>query len=128
MLAVLSLFIASCVRHGGDPEGCRAFRACGACHSLSPGQHRTGPSLAGVFGRTGRHGRRLSPLLPGPQGGGVVWDEASLDPWISGPGRPFIPGNRMTFPGLKDDQARADLIAYLEQTAANETAAQGGAA
>src|SRR3954470_13849482 len=37
---------------GGDPQnGARAFRACVACHSLASGQHRTGPSLAGVFGR-----------------------------------------------------------------------------
>lgn len=109
----------------GDPErGVRAFRACGACHSLSPGVHRTGPSLAGVLGRTAGTidgFRRYSPAL---KGSGVVWDRSALDAWIKDPAA-FIPGNRMTFPGLKDDQARADLIAYLEQAAATGGTAQG---
>jgi hypothetical protein len=36
----------------GDPEaGAQGFGTCAACHTLAPGAHRTGPSLAGVFGR-----------------------------------------------------------------------------
>lgn len=98
---------------GGDPaNGARAFRACVACHSLEPGQHRTGPSLAGVLGRkagTAEGFRRYSPVL---KAAGIVWDEATLDAWIADP-QAFIPGNRMAFRGLPDAQARADLIAYL---------------
>lgn len=112
----------------GDPaNGARAFRgACAACHSLQPGQHRTGPSLAGVLGRTAGTAagfRRYSPAL---KAAGVAWDEATLDPWLADP-QTFIPGNRMAFRGLPDAQARADLIAYLAQ-AEHETAEaqQGG--
>src|SRR3954470_6870548 len=113
---------------GGDPQnGARTFRACVACHSLASGQHRTGPSLAGVFGRkagTAEGFRRYSPAL---KAAGVVWDRTTLDAWLTDP-QAFIPGNRMIFPGIKDDQPRADLIAYLLQ-AEHQTAAeasQGG--
>ncbi|MFD2274301.1 c-type cytochrome [Undibacterium arcticum] len=36
----------------GDPaRGAHAFQACAACHSVEPGEHMTGPSLAHVWGR-----------------------------------------------------------------------------
>ena len=105
----------------GDPtSGASVFRHCAACHALKPGEHRTGPSLAGVVGRpagTAEGFQRYSPALKQSH---VVWDEAALDAWIADP-QAFISGNRMTFRGLPDPQARADLIAYLAQ------AGQGGA-
>ena len=114
----------------GDPaEGARVFRACVACHSLEPGRHRTGPSLAGVLGRKAGSApgfRRYSPALTGS---GVIWDAVALDAWLRDPAD-FIPGNRMTFPGLPDDQVRADLLAYLEEAtnagAAERRPNQGG--
>jgi cytochrome c len=52
MVAVLILATTGPGGAAGDPEaGAQAFRACAACHTLEPGVHRTGPSLAGVFGR-----------------------------------------------------------------------------
>jgi cytochrome c len=95
-------------------EGARVFRACIACHSLQPGRHRTGPSLAGIIGRKAGEAEGFARFSPALRDSGVIWDETSLDAWISDPAA-FIPGNRMTFPGLPDEQARADLIAYLEQ-------------
>jgi cytochrome c len=117
----------SALAAAGDPaHGAQVFRACAACHSLEPGQHRTGPSLAGVLGRTAGTAagfRRYSPAL---KASGVVWNEATLDAWIADP-RAFIPGNRMGFRGLSDAQARADLIAYLAQTEPQAAEApQGG--
>src|SRR2546425_13308128 len=36
----------------GDPKrGSRVFQACIACHSVKPGEHMTGPSLAGIWNR-----------------------------------------------------------------------------
>lgn len=106
----------SAIAASGDPaQGAQLFgRACGACHSLAPGEHRTGPSLAGVVGRkagTADGFHRYSPPL---QASGVVWDETTLDAWITDP-RAFLPGTRMVFRGVPDPQARADLIAYLAQ-------------
>ena len=98
----------------GDLErGARAFRACMACHSLTPGQHLTGPSLAGVWQRkagTAPGYRRYSQAL---QHSGLVWDEARLDAWLAKPSA-LVPGNEMNFAGIPDRQARADIVAYLK--------------
>lgn len=110
----------------GDPvAGAQQFRACAACHALEPGRNRTGPSLAGVVGRkagTAADFRRYSPAL---KDSGLVWDERSLDAWITDPGA-FLPGTRMMFRGLPDPRARADLIAFLEQARSPDAAQQEG--
>jgi cytochrome c len=46
----------------------------------------------------------------------VTWNDASLDRWLAGPNE-FVPGSSMTFPGVRDAQARQDLIAYLKAVA-----------
>ena len=56
---------------------------------------------------------------------GVVWDEPSLDRWLSDP-QVLIPGNLMTFPGVKDVQQRADLVAYLKAVAAGQAPPPAG--
>ncbi len=43
---------------------------------------------------------------------GIVWNAETLDAWLRNP-RALIPGNRMTFRGIADRQAREDLVAYL---------------
>ena len=108
----------------GDPEhGARAFRACSACHSLEPGRHLTGPSLADIWGREAGTVEGFARYSEALRSADVVWDAESLDAWLADP-HAFIPGNRMTFPGIEDAQARADLIAYL----AAATGAEAGEA
>ena len=111
----------------GDPErGAQLFRSCLACHSLSPGEHRTGPSLAGMLGRRAGTAGGFTRYSPALQEADVIWTEATLDAWLADP-QGVIPGNRMTFPGIDDEQARADLIAYLEAAAdAPETPQDAG--
>ncbi len=58
----------------------------------------------------------------------MVWNESTIDRWLRDPGA-FIPGNLMTFPGVKDERERADLIAYLRALATEGQTApapQGG--
>ena len=99
----------------GDPtRGRRVFQACAACHSLEPERNMTGPTLAGVLHR--RAGTlpsfdRYSPALKASQ---IEWNDKTLDAWIADPQR-LVPGNQMTFPGIKDAQQRRDLIAFLKQ-------------
>ena len=121
LLLALAATVAAARAEGDAARGRQLFRACAACHSLEPDRNMTGPSLAGVLGRKAgglESFRRYSPAL---KNAGVTWDERTLDPWLADPAR-FIPGNRMTFPGVKEEQARADLIAYLKAGPASGTA------
>jgi cytochrome c len=121
LIALLMLAVAHRAHAAGDPEtGAQVFRTCAACHTLEPGAHRTGPSLAGVFGRkAGTAGgfHRYSDAL---RSADLVWREETLNGFLADP-QAFLPGNRMTFPGIPEAQARADVIAYLQ------TATAGGA-
>jgi cytochrome c len=45
---------------------------------------------------------------------GLVWDERTLTRYLRAP-REVVPGTRMAFVGLKDDQELAAVIAYLKQ-------------
>ena len=98
----------------GDAEqGRKVFGQCAACHSVEKGDHRTGPSLANIWGQkagTIKGFRRYSKAL---KGAGVVWDDKTLDQWLANP-KALIPGNRMVFRGMKDGAERANLIAFLK--------------
>jgi cytochrome c len=105
-----------------DPKaGAKNYRACVACHSLAPGIHLTGPSLAALWGKkagTVNDFARYSKLLKAAD---FVWDADSLNAWLAHPDK-LVPGNYMVFRGIKDDNARGDLIAFLK-----EALAPGGA-
>jgi nitrite reductase (NO-forming) len=51
----------------------------------------------------------------------LVWDAATLDAYLADP-QNVVPGNKMPFPGLKTEQDRKDVIAFL--AAAGNTAQQ----
>ncbi len=112
--AALALLAASTTFAAGDAQrGARAFSACAACHTLEPERHLTGPSLHGVWGRKAADQatyRRYSDAL---KRSGLAWNEKALDAWLRDPDK-LVPGNAMQFPGLPDEQARADLIAFLK--------------
>jgi nitrite reductase (NO-forming) len=99
-------------------EGRKVFRKCQACHSVEEGKNLIGPSLAGIVGRKAGSvsGFNYSPAL---KQSGITWDRASLDAYLADPQKK-VPGNRMPFPGLKSQDDRQDVIAYLA------AASQGG--
>ncbi|WP_246504460.1 c-type cytochrome [Bradyrhizobium agreste] len=95
-------------------RGQRDFRVCMPCHSLEPGRNMTGPSLAGLWGRKAGGLESFERYSDALKSSGIIWDERSLDAWITNPER-MVPRNEMPFDGIKDDRARADLLAFLEQ-------------
>ncbi len=97
----------------GDPAlGKAVFNKCAACHSAKPGENKIGPSLAGVVGRPSHSIENFNYSEP-MKAYNVTWDPATLDHYLVDP-RGVVPGTRMIFVGLKKDEDRANVIAYLE--------------
>ena len=101
---------------GDAAKGEKLYKRCGTCHSLEAGKKKIGPTLAGLFGREAGsvEGFKYSKAMASSD---VVWDEETLNEYLTNP-KKFIPKNKMAFRGLKKDQQRADLIAYLKEATA----------
>ena len=97
-----------------DPLAARGeevFARCIVCHAADSAVTKVGPHLVGVFGRTAGtlEGFPYSQALVAS---GLVWDDETLAAFLHNP-RDLVPGNRMSFVGLRDDADIAAVIAYL---------------
>ena len=112
---------------GNAGRGQRAFGACAACHSLQPDQNMTGPSLANLWGRKAGSLPSFNRYSPALTSANIVWNDKTLDEWVEEP-QHLVPGNQMTFDGIKDARQRADLLAFLKQATqpGASVAQQGG--
>lgn len=94
--------------------GEKVFAQCRACHQVGPNaKNAVGPQLNGIFGRKAGtvEGYNYSAAN---KNSGIVWDEAVFTDYIKNP-RAKIPGTKMVYAGLKDEQRIKDLIAFLKQ-------------
>ena len=117
-------------------HGAQVAKQCGACHNFQEGQGaKVGPDLYGVVGRkiASKPGFNYSAALKAK--GGDSWTFDELNKWLKDP-RADVPGTAMTFAGLSNEKARADVIAYLNSlskdplplpTASKEGGKEGGA-
>ncbi len=112
---------------GDAKRGAQVFQACMACHSVKPGEHMTGPSLAHIWNRKAGTVEGFPRYSDALARAGVTWNEGTLDKWLAKPDA-FIPGTSMTFPGFKESRDRQDVIAYLKAVSENKApqAKQGG--
>ena len=90
-------------------------KKCLACHSLEKGgPNKIGPDIWGVVDRPVAHhqGFSYSEAMKAFSEGDKTWTYENLDHFLTGP-KAFVPGTAMSFAGIKNDQDRADLVAYL---------------
>ena len=96
-----------------DPGEANSIRIrCVACHTFGEGEaHRVGPNLWNIVGRpvAATEGFTYSDALTTVGGN---WTFAQLDAFLLSP-QEFATGTRMTFPGVADAAARANLLLYL---------------
>jgi cytochrome c len=116
-MAAVGAMVGAAQAAGDVERGVKAFGVCAACHSLKPELNKTGPSLATAWGRKAGGLSSFDRYSRALQGSGVVWDQQSLDRWLANPAG-FIPDNNMTFVGIPDAQARADIVAFLKAVGA----------
>lgn len=101
---------------GDVAKGEKVFRKCAACHTLDPsGKSKVGPDLYGVVGRTTGtlEGFKYSDAMIKAGEEGHVWTVEELNLYLENP-KSMLPGNKMTFVGLKKPEERADVIAYIQ--------------
>jgi nitrite reductase (NO-forming) len=110
------------VQTGDVQHGRQVYRKCQACHSLEAGKNTVGPSLAGIVGKKAAEDARYA-YSPALKSSGLTWDAATLDRYLLDPQK-TVPGNKMPFPGLKTENERKDVIAFL---VAGSRSAQGEA-
>ena len=117
LLVVLPLWLASTGAIAADAAAGKAvFNRCGICHTIAAGARSTvGPNLHGVFGRKAGTFDEFA-YSEAMKSSGIVWDDDTLRKYLHAP-REVVPGGKMAFPGIKDDEQLADLLAYLHQAA-----------
>src|SRR3989454_11050257 len=120
LLAISSLGPVSPVagqpREGNPGRGAALFQQCAACHSVEPGVHLTGPSLAAIWNRRAGTVPGFARYTDALEHAGTTWDAATLDRWLARP-QAVVPDTTMTFPGMENARQRADVIAYRKALA-----------
>jgi cytochrome c len=110
-------------------EGEKIFRRCSACHQVGPdAQNRVGPVLNGILGRTAGtlEDFNYSDAMVEAGENGLVWTEEELDIYLENP-REKVPGTTMSFAGLRKEEDRAAVIAFLASHGSEGAAAEGEA-
>ena len=108
---------------GGDATaGEKIFKKCKACHMIGDGaKNRTGPLLNGIVGSEigANEDFKYSANMAALGEEGQLWTIENLNALLLKP-RDFVEKTKMSFAGLKDEEDRANLIAYLATFAAED--------
>ena len=95
-------------------KGENSFKKCLPCHSIGPdAENKVGPVLNGL---DGRHSGTVKDFTytDANKNSDIVWNEANFKEYIKDP-KAKIPGTKMMFAGIKNEQEINDLWAYISQ-------------
>lgn len=98
-----------------DPGRTLFERKCRQCHSLVDGKNGNGPTLYGILDRPAaavpgfKYSRALRQMAAQES---LTWSEAELSVFLTRPSA-LVPGTRMAFPGIEDQDARDALVEWI---------------
>jgi len=99
-------------------KGTEIFKKCMSCHTAEKGgPNKIGPDLWSIVGaEKAKHPGYTYSQAMEKKGGHWTLDDLNI--YLYSP-RDFVPGTKMSFIGIKNDQDRADVIAYLMKQSDN---------
>jgi len=97
---------------GSIAAGKSDYRLCVQCHQIGPSARSGfGPQLNGIVGRPAAAAGDYK-YSKAMQQSGIVWTEDKLRAFLRDPDD-LVPGTKMRFWGIRDQQKITDLLAYL---------------
>jgi cytochrome c len=112
-LAALALLAVAPAMAQDADAGKTVYNQCRACHQVGEtAKNAVGPLLNGVIGRKSGSVEGYN-YSEANKTSGKTWDDATFLEYIKDP-KAFMPGNKMAFAGVKDEQKAKDLLAYLK--------------
>ena len=98
--------------------GEKSARKCVACHTFDEsGANKVGPNLWNIVAQpvAAKSGFNYSSAMAELGGD---WDYDRMDAFLQAP-RKYVPGTKMSFAGVRKEQERANLIAYMRSLSAS---------
>ena len=118
MATAMALTSGAALADGDAGKGEKVFKKCKVCHSTKKGEHKIGPSLAGVFGRKAGSVSDFTKYKAFKGGADFSWDEDNLDKWVANQ-KAFLKDKGIKKKTgmkvkIKKEKDRENLIAYLK--------------
>ena len=113
--AVLAATSTAALADGDAAKGAKVFAKCKACHVADAETNRVGPHLKGVIGRAVASvaDYKYSDGMKEFAAANPTWTDELFLTYIENP-KAAVPKTKMAFAGVKKEEERADLLAYLK--------------
>ena len=110
LTAMLTMSVSA--QAGDIAQGEKVFKKCKACHVVDAEKNKTGPHLVYIIGRQAGSLESYKRYSKAMKASGIIWDVETLDGYLKNP-KKYLKGTKMAFAGLKKEQDRQNVIAYL---------------